>query len=790
VTSRGSFRRRPAPTPCTYPATSKNESTEKSCFLTLGAPDTMSQAMSATELRGETQAPAPSYAAHRERVLAAGFPVAVAVVVGLTLLYVVVDLPKAPTAGQFVTYGLELLVPLAGWLVARTVLHRHVEAAALATDLCFTAVLAGRLLLPTTTTSGTALFLSLKMLATSVLWPWHPQRQYVSAFCTMMVYLIVVAVSDRTVVETHQLVGPLIAAVLSCVGATIADRTRRDLWRRSVALADSEQRLRALLDSERTLVAIARELSVLTDLRSALDRVNGLTAAALSAEFSITYLVDDARREVAAAATSVSIPALRQQILAVRSGFDWPLVAELLAGRTIVINDPSHQPWFPPGELELQGVRHVALTPIAVNGRTLGVLTVTRTTTCCPFGDREIALLKAIAAQSGIAIENARLFDGLAKSEAGYRDLFERATDLVVVIEESGPLRFANQAALDFVGVDAERLHELSWHDFVAEGSRRRLERRLALARRPSVGVERGLEIEVVRPGAPPATLELRARVISQKGQPRAYQCIARDVTERRRHERELQQLLRQLREANRLQAEFVANMSHELRTPLNVIIGYSDLLADEIALPPGSDAQLFLTRISAAGRALHRLVESVLEYARLDRGRYTLITTRFPATQLLQELRELADDVRGSNELTLHIQEHADILFATDYDRLHSILSNLLLNAIKFTSAGSVELAVRRVGECAEFTVRDTGIGIGADELERVFEPFRQVDGSPTRSYGGVGLGLAIVRRNVELLRGTVTVDSQIGIGTTFRVLVPVDVEAEADLVRTPTAA
>jgi PAS domain S-box-containing protein len=724
-------------------------------------------------------------------VLAAGFPVAVGVVVGLTLLYVVVDLPKAPTAGQFVTYGLELLVPLVGWLVARTVLHRHVEAAALVTDLCFTAVLAGRLLLPTTTTSGTALFLSLKMLATSVLWPWHPQRQYVSAFCTMMVFLIVVTVSGRTVVETHQLVGPLIAAVLSCVGATIADRTRRDLWRRSIALADSEQRLRSLLDSERTLVAIARELSVLTDLRSALDRVNGLTAAALSSEFSITYLVDDARREVAAAATSVSSPALRRQILAVRGTFDWPLVAELMAGRTVVINDPSDQPWFPPGELELQGVRHVALTPITVNGRMLGVLTVTRTTTCFPFGDREVALLKAIAAQSGIAIENARLFDGLAKSEAGYRDLFERATDLIVVIEESGPLRFANQAALDFVGVDPERLHDLCWHDFVAEASRRRLERRLALARRrPSVRVDRGLEIEVLRPGAPPATLELRARLISQKGQPRAYQCIARDVTERRRHQRELQQLLRQLREANRLQAEFVANMSHELRTPLNVMIGYSDLLADEIALPPSSDAQLFLTRISAAGRALHRLVESVLEYARLDRGRYTLITTRFPAEQLLQELRELADDVRGSSELTLHIQERADILFATDYDRLHSILSNLLLNAIKFTSAGSVELAVRQVGDCAEFTIRDTGIGIGADELERVFEPFRQVDGSPTRSYGGVGLGLAIVRRNAELLRGTVAVDSQIGIGTTFRLLVPVDVEAEADLVRTPTAA
>jgi signal transduction histidine kinase len=313
----------------------------------------------------------------------------------------------------------------------------------------------------------------------------------------------------------------------------------------------------------------------------------------------------------------------------------------------------------------------------------------------------------------------------------------------------------------------------------------------MSLARqRPGEASQRRVEIEVLRPNGPPATLELHARLLGRPGQPRLYQCIARDVTERRRSEREMQQLLRQLREANRLQTEFVANMSHELRTPLNVIIGYSDLLGDEPALPPQSDARLFLNRIAAAGRALHRLVESVLEYARLDRGRYTLITTRFPAAKLLRELRELAGDVAGDGGLTLDIQDNADVRFATDYDRLYSILSNLLLNAIKFTPAGTVELRVRRLGEQAEFTVRDTGIGIDPAELEHVFEPFRQVDGSPTRSYGGVGLGLSIVRRNVELLRGTVSVESALGRGTAFRVVIPVDVEAEADLVRTPTAA
>jgi signal transduction histidine kinase len=284
--------------------------------------------------------------------------------------------------------------------------------------------------------------------------------------------------------------------------------------------------------------------------------------------------------------------------------------------------------------------------------------------------------------------------------------------------------------------------------------------------------------------------LELRARLISQPGQPRAYHCIARDVTERRQQERETQQLLFKLREANRLQAEFVANMSHELRTPLNVIIGYADLLADEPALPAESDARLFLHRIATAGRALHRLVESVLEYARLDRGRNVLIPTRFPAAKLLGELRDLCDDVGGSTDVTLSIQDASDIVFLSDYDRLYSILSNLLLNALKFTPDGVVELRLRRVGTHAEFTVRDTGIGIDAEALTHVFEPFRQVDGSPTRSYGGVGLGLAIVRRNVELLRGGVEVESQVGRGTTFQVRIPITVAAAVDARRTSTAA
>jgi PAS domain S-box-containing protein len=734
--------------------------------------------------------PASSYALQRQRGLSARFPTAVTVIAALILTYMVVDLWRMPGQAQFFSYALELAIPLLGVVLACGPLRRHAEGVALASDLCFTAVLAGRLLLPTTTLSGTALFLSLKMLATAVLFPWHPQLQYLSAASTMLLYYVATALSGRTPDATHQIVGPFIGAALSCAGAGGADRTRRALWQQGVDLAAAEQRTRALLEVERILAAIAREIAVLSDLRTALDRVNSLTAAALFCDYSNTYLIDDERGEATAAATNACDPAMRAQILSVRTPIERPVLAELLQGRTVVINEPATQRWFDPTELAQMGIHSLALTPITAKGKVVGVLTVTRTTNREPFDDRQISLLKAIAAQAAIAIENARLFDGLALSEARYRDLFERATDLIFVVDEGGPLRFANRAALEFLRLDGERLRGARWHDLVTETGRRQVERRIALSQQRPAESDRAFEIEVRRPGAVQAVLELRARLINQPGQPRAYHCIARDVTERRQQERETQQLLFKLREANRLQAEFVANMSHELRTPLNVIIGYADLLSDEPALPVESDARLFLQRIATAGRALHRLVESVLEYARLDRGRNVVIPTRFPAAKLLGELRDLCEDVGGSTDVTRSIQDASEIVFLSDYDRLYSILSNLLLNALKFTPDGVIELRLRRVGAHAEFTVRDTGIGIDSEALEHVFEPFRQVDGSPTRSYGGVGLGLAIVRRNVELLRGGVEVESHVGRGTTFQIRIPLSVDTPTATVHASTAA
>jgi len=241
----------------------------------------------------------------------------------------------------------------------------------------------------------------------------------------------------------------------------------------------------------------------------------------------------------------------------------------------------------------------------------------------------------------------------------------------------------------------------------------------------------------------------------------------------------ELQTLYKRVLEVNRLQSEFVANMSHELRTPLNGIIGYASLLADDPALRCGPEAPGLLERITKSARALHRLVESVLEYGQLERGRVQVLTTRFPVDRVLGDLQALCEDIRPAADVRVDIAAAPGLELETDYDRLYSALSNLLLNALKFTPRGTVEVRVEQDDGHTEFCVRDTGVGIPAEALDHIFEPFRQVDGSSTRAFGGVGLGLAIVRRNATLLGGRVTVGSRVGSGSEFRLRIPSRLES-----------
>jgi signal transduction histidine kinase len=231
------------------------------------------------------------------------------------------------------------------------------------------------------------------------------------------------------------------------------------------------------------------------------------------------------------------------------------------------------------------------------------------------------------------------------------------------------------------------------------------------------------------------------------------------------------------LEQADRLKSDFVNTMSHELRTPLQVILGYAQLLQGDAFGHLTAQQLEGVKRIAQNARELADLINAILDLSRLDRGRLVMTPRRLVPTALIAEVRtRLAQrEIEPAVEVVFDVPADLPPMY-TDPNMAKVVLNNLVDNALKFTERGRVAITAQRSGQGIAFAVSDTGIGIPAAALSDIFECFRQVDASMTRPYGGVGLGLYIVRRMVAELGGQVTVQSEVDRGSTFRVWLPLD--------------
>jgi len=230
--------------------------------------------------------------------------------------------------------------------------------------------------------------------------------------------------------------------------------------------------------------------------------------------------------------------------------------------------------------------------------------------------------------------------------------------------------------------------------------------------------------------------------------------------------------------EASQSKSAFLANMSHELRTPLNAIIGYSELIQEEAEDLEDFEFEDDLDKISTSAKNLLDLIDNILDLSKIEAGHFSLYPELLSLTELISEIepviRLLAK--RNNNELNISISEHATSM-RTDANKLRRLLLNLLGNAAKFTKNGTISLRVRKQAEetdSFEFEILDTGIGIKEETLETIFQPFQQADNSATRIYGGAGLGLSIVRHFCDLMGGNIEVQSELGTGSQFTILLP----------------
>lgn len=244
-------------------------------------------------------------------------------------------------------------------------------------------------------------------------------------------------------------------------------------------------------------------------------------------------------------------------------------------------------------------------------------------------------------------------------------------------------------------------------------------------------------------------------------------------------HKRNLQRAElanRELTRLNELKDQFLANTSHELRTPLNGIVGLSDILLVEEEKTLSAEARDNLRMIRDCGNQLSQLVEDILDFSRLRAEKLALHVQPIAVADAVAEVSRLLQPLATGKGLTLHNRVITEMpLVKADLDRLKQILHNLIGNAIKFTDNGTVTISADRHSDRIEIHIQDTGVGIPADRLERIFEPFEQADGSSGRRFGGAGLGLSIARQLVEAHGGALSVQSTVGKGSRFSFSLPI---------------
>jgi signal transduction histidine kinase len=258
----------------------------------------------------------------------------------------------------------------------------------------------------------------------------------------------------------------------------------------------------------------------------------------------------------------------------------------------------------------------------------------------------------------------------------------------------------------------------------------------------------------------------------------------------------ELTKARRQAQEASQATSTFVANMSHELRAPLNAIIGYSSILQDEARDLGRDDFVLDLQMIESAGKHLQAVISDILALSKIVSGQMDLDVDIFDITKVIEEVVMTVQLMVNKNSNTLKLDYDDDIgPMRADMNKVRQILFNMLGNAAKFTEHGTITLAVERQPlvinnpspkianngrqpiDHIVFRVTDTGIGISAKQKERLFGAFTQADGSTTRKYGGAGLGLTICQHFCQMMGGKITVESEVGQGSTFTVYLPAEI-------------
>jgi PAS domain S-box-containing protein len=415
----------------------------------------------------------------------------------------------------------------------------------------------------------------------------------------------------------------------------------------------------------------------------------------------------------------------------------------------------------------------VMVAPLLIGGQLVGAIAFMDRDPKRRFGADDLRLLNLFAPQAAIAIENARLFTAAQEQKQYFAELVSNSPVAIVTLDVHHNVVSCNPAFEKMYGYQEAEVVGRNLDDFITTETTRSeavgyTEQALANRAVKVISQRRRKDGSLV-------DVEVLGVPVIVNGRRVGLMALYHDITELLRARQDAEA-------ANSAKSQFLASMSHELRTPLNAIIGYSEMLQEDAADRGESASVPDLQKIHSAGKHLLALINDVLDLSKIEAGKMQLYLETFDVAPLVEQVASTVRPLVEKNANRLAVHCAADLgTMHSDVTRIRQVLLNLLSNASKFTDHGAITLDVERVGPEVVFRVRDTGIGMSAQQLGRLFEAFSQAEASTAAKYGGTGLGLAISRRFCQLMGGDIAVASEVGTGSTFTVRLPTEGPVEA---------
>ena len=370
--------------------------------------------------------------------------------------------------------------------------------------------------------------------------------------------------------------------------------------------------------------------------------------------------------------------------------------------------------------------------------------------------------------------------EALAKEVSWRRILMEQSRDGIVIIDQDGTVFESNPRYAEMLGYSHEEMQTLHIWDWDTHYTREQLLEMLRLADNKGI-------LHETRQHRKDGTLidvEINANA-AIFGDRKLSFCVCRDISARKQVEEELINAKLAAEAASKSKGEFLATMSHELRTPLNSIIGFSDILLEEMFGSLNEKQKSYINNISIGGKHLLNLINDILDISKVEAGKMELDCESFYLSQAIDEIKTTIEPLAIKKNIILDVKIDPQLgMICADKTRLKQILYNLTSNAIKFTpEKGSVTIEACNFENSFQIKVKDTGIGISQTDMDKLFQPFKQLNLCHNSEQEGTGLGLALVKKFVEMHGGTIWVKSEVGEGSIFIFTIPLNLKENSRL-------